>query len=57
VTLLEKALSKRARAIIDSFRQKRGIRTRKQALEILIQENIPLPNSVSDTSLTPSLQK
>ncbi|MEY4529556.1 MAG: hypothetical protein RLZZ156_277 [Deinococcota bacterium] len=39
--LLEKILSKKAIAIIDAFRFQRGIRTRRQAFELLIQENTP----------------
>ncbi len=41
MTLLEKALSKEGLARIDTFRQRRGIRTRRQALETLLKETIP----------------
>jgi hypothetical protein len=44
MTLLEKALSKEGLARIDTFRQRRGIRTRRQALETLLKETIPMKN-------------
>lgn len=39
MTQLEKIISKEGLARIDVFRQKRGIRTRKQALETLLKES------------------
>ena len=42
MTLLEKAISKDGLSRIDIFRQKRGIRTRRQALETLLKETIPI---------------
>jgi hypothetical protein len=41
MTLLEKAISKNALAKIDIFRRQRGIRTRRDALEKLLEEAIP----------------
>jgi hypothetical protein len=40
MTQLEKIISKEGLARIDTFRQQRGIRTRRQALETLLQETI-----------------
>ncbi len=39
--MLEKAISKNALAKIDIFRRQRGIRTRRQALEVLLEEAVP----------------
>ena len=40
MTMLEKILSKDALASIDVFRQERGIRSRRQALELLLHEQV-----------------
>ena len=41
MTLLEQALSKKALANLDRYRSRNGIRSRKKALEILLEESIP----------------
>jgi hypothetical protein len=41
MTMLEKAVSKKALAKLDRFRLERGLRTRRQALELLLAETIP----------------
>jgi hypothetical protein len=41
MTALEKMLSKDTLTRIDRFRRERGLRTRKQALEVLIAETVP----------------
>lgn len=41
MTLLEQALSKKALANLDRYRSRNGIRSRKKALEILLEEVAP----------------
>jgi hypothetical protein len=41
MTALEKMFSKDTLTRIDRFRRERGLRTRKQALEVLIAETVP----------------
>lgn len=41
MTLLEQALSKKALVYLDRFRTSRGIRSRKKALEMLLEEAVP----------------
>jgi hypothetical protein len=40
MTMLEKAVSKKALAKLDRFRLERGLRTRRQALEVLLAETV-----------------
>jgi hypothetical protein len=42
MTMLEKAVSKKALAKLDRFRLERGLRTRRQALELLLAETVPM---------------
>jgi hypothetical protein len=49
MTLLEKALSKTALERLDAFRKARGIRTRREALEVALDElteDIPTPSEI-----------
>ena len=41
MTLLEQVLSKKALATVDRYRSRHGIRSRKKALEMMLEESIP----------------